>query len=431
MSNRTTPIIYNLFPRLLRSVDQWPEHAKRAADMGFNWLYVNPVHPPGFSGSLYAIKDYERINPQFLPDASNDRNDRIDRLTPMLERIKACGLRPMVDLVINHTAKDSPLVTDHPGWYVRDEEGKVQSPYAVDPDDPTKKTVWGDLAEIDNLESPDRNGLWDYWAQVLERYLRIGFEGFRCDAAYKVPAELWQFLIERSRRVNPEALFFAETLGCTLEQTQALRGSGFHFFFNSSKWWDFEASWCLDQHREFEDIPSISFPESHDTERLARESGGNEAVQRQRYAFAATFSAGLMMPIGYEFGFRKKPHVVETRPEDWEPPLFDLTGFIGAVNRLKTDVPLLQGEGSLRALTGGDINLLVIERRSARAPRETGWILINKRTSEPAVLPTDVLPDKPDRRMLKLSHCETSQWTSFPGKLTLNPAEVVLVHSLD
>ena len=64
--------------------------------------------------------------------------------------------------------------------------------------------------------------------------------------------------------------------------------------------------------------PSISFPESHDTARLAAETGGDEAVQRQRYAFAAAFSAGVMMPIGYEFGFRRQVNVVETMPSDWE-----------------------------------------------------------------------------------------------------------------
>ena len=52
-----TPIIYNLFPRLVGPADRWPDHAARAAAMGFNWLYLNPWHYPGFSGSLYAPKE--------------------------------------------------------------------------------------------------------------------------------------------------------------------------------------------------------------------------------------------------------------------------------------------------------------------------------------------------------------------------------------
>jgi starch synthase (maltosyl-transferring) len=45
-------IIYNLFPLLAGKFTQWAPHIKRAADMGFNWLFVNPIQKPGSSGSL-------------------------------------------------------------------------------------------------------------------------------------------------------------------------------------------------------------------------------------------------------------------------------------------------------------------------------------------------------------------------------------------
>ena len=70
--------------------------------MGFNWLFVNPIHLPGFSGSLYAIKEYDLLNPAFLPEGTHDQ--RLDVLRPTLQRIAQCGLAPMVDLVLNHTA---------------------------------------------------------------------------------------------------------------------------------------------------------------------------------------------------------------------------------------------------------------------------------------------------------------------------------------
>jgi starch synthase (maltosyl-transferring) len=90
-----------------------------------------------------------------------------------------------------------------------------------------------------------------------------------------------------------------------VEDVLALKQAGFDYFFNSSKWWDFREPWALEQQERFRGIaPSISFPETHDTTRLMADSGGDEQVQRQRYAFAAAFSAGVMMPIGYEFGFR-------------------------------------------------------------------------------------------------------------------------------
>ena len=116
-------------------------------------------------------------------------------------------------------------------------------------------------------------------------------------------------------------LFAAETLGAPLEAVLALRPAGFDYLFNSAKWWDFRAPWLLEQYERFRRIaPSIAFPESHDTPRLAAELAGRddariEAEYRFRYLFAAFFSSGVMMPLGYEFGFERRLDVVMTRPE--------------------------------------------------------------------------------------------------------------------
>jgi len=36
-------IIYNLFPLLAGPLPRWKEHFTRIRDMGFNWVFVNPV----------------------------------------------------------------------------------------------------------------------------------------------------------------------------------------------------------------------------------------------------------------------------------------------------------------------------------------------------------------------------------------------------
>jgi starch synthase (maltosyl-transferring) len=421
------PLIYNLFPRLAGPCDRWLPHAERAAGMGFNWLFVNPIHLPGFSGSLYAIKEYDLLNPAFLPDGTHDQ--RLDVLRPTLQRIAQCGLAPMVDLVLNHTAIDSSLVTQHPDWYMRDNQGQVQNPYAVDPDDPRKKTVWGDLAEIDNRDSPDRERLWEFWGCLVDRYLDLGFHGFRCDAAYKVPVELWRFLIGRALRVNPQAVFWAENLGCTLEETRALGEAGFHFFCNSSKWWNFKDAWCLTQHREFQDMPSIAFPETHDTPRLAAESGGNEAVQRQRYAFAALFSSGLMMPIGYEFGFQRSLHVVTTTPDDWEATRWDLQSFILAVNRWKLDVPLWHGEGKFVQRSLNNPDLCVLERWSLENTDSWALVLLNTNVHEPVDVSIGEIGALPlSSRMWRVSWLDHHA-DSLPvsDRMMFHPAEVIVI----
>lgn len=422
------PLIYNLFPRLAGDMTRWRDHAARARAMGFDWLYVNPFHYPGFSGSIYAVKDHDRVDPAILPPGHPDahyeddvRGDGgIELLRMTITAIRELGLRPIMDLVINHTSRDSLLAARHPGWFVRDAHGKVQSPHAIDPADARRVTVWGDLAEVDNANSPERDALWEHWTALVTRHAKLGFEGFRCDAAYKVPAELWSALIAAARAVRPEAAFFAETLGARLEEIEELRSAGFHFLMNSSKWWDFEAPWCLEQQRRHASIaPSVSFPESHDTPRLWAESGGAIDAQRQRYAFAAAFSTGVMMPVGYEFGFSRRLDVVHTRAADWEEPACDLTGFVRLVNETKRSHPALAGE-EVEAQSAPREPVLLLEKRAGESQ---AWIAINKDRTRSHEIALDALPRARVHRLTGGGADDEAAGTL----LSLAPAEVAYV----
>ncbi|MGH9810772.1 MAG: alpha-amylase family glycosyl hydrolase, partial [Terriglobia bacterium] len=318
--------------------------------MGFDWVYLNPLHYPGFSGSLYAVKDYYQLNPLFRDQSGRDDATLLAEFTGTA---RDRGLKIMMDLVVNHTAKDSLLAEQHPDWFARERDGSIRSPFAVDPADTRKKTVWGDLGEIDYDNAAILPALADYWAGVVRHHIQRGFVGFRCDAAYKVPADVWRRIIADARRMDSNVRFFAETLGCRLEQIEKLADAGFDYLFNSVKWWDFEAPWALEQYEMFRHIaPSIAFPESHDTERLANELPADlprpDDIRKWlvlRYALAACFSTGVLMPVGYEYGFRRRLDVVRTRPADWEKPQFDLSREIAAINRMKAACPALNEEG--------------------------------------------------------------------------------------
>ncbi|MBW2732138.1 MAG: alpha-amylase [Deltaproteobacteria bacterium] len=354
-------MIYSLFPRLAGTMPQWLEHSARAAEMGFNWIHLNPLHYPGFSGSLYAVKDFYRLNPLFVPKGCEDPMEELRRT---IDAMHEQGLLVMMDLVVNHTAKDSPLIKDHPSWFRRDENGYVISPSAIDPADTRNVTVWGDLAEVDNAHSTQHQELWAYWTALVQYYLDLGFDGFRCDAAYKVPTKLWRLLIAAGSKRKEGVHFFAETLGCRLAEVRGLKAAGFDYLFNSSKWWNFDQMWALDQHAEFAEIaPSVSFPETHDTTRLFADTDGTRAVQKQRYVLATAFSAGNLMPIGYEYCFTKKLHVVESMPEDWEGKTRSIVDFIKRVNGLVPTIGALSEEGRWRVLTdlGGATTLLCKE----------------------------------------------------------------------
>ena len=378
--------IYNLFPTLAGTIADWTAELPRIAAMAFNAVYLNPFHYPGFSGSLYAVKDYYRLNPRFRGNARQSDDDLLRGFTMAARRQ---GLRVIMDLVVNHTAKDSELAARRPEWFARDTDGGLRSPFAVDPDDPEKRTVWGDLAELD-YRLPQRDAIAGYFADLVRHYVGLGFGGFRCDAAYKVPASVWRRLIDAAKAVDPEVVFLAENLGAPQEAVLALADTGFDYLFNSLKWWDFESPWLLDQYELYRHIaPSIAFPESHDTERLAAEllAAGFADDQiaprcRQAYAFAAAFSTGVMLPMGFEFGWSRRLHVVGDLVGKREPERFDLSDFIAGVNRLKAAVPALNDEGPQRRLNRPDDPLLVLLRQS-KTGSERALVLVNTADREP------------------------------------------------
>jgi starch synthase (maltosyl-transferring) len=366
-------IIYNLFPLLAGRVRQWEPHLSRAAEMGFNWIFVNPIQRPGSSGSLYSVADYYSFNPLLLDQGIEKPPD--EQIQEAIATARRLGLKMMVDLVINHCAVDSELIREHPAWFVWEAESRIANPFCYDN---SRKVVWKDLAKFDHKNSSDKEGLYQFFFEVVKYLIGLGFDGFRCDAAYQVPASVWKRLIGETKAMCPDVHFFAETLGCTAEQTRNTASAGFDYIFNSSKWWDFTGHWLMAQYNLSREIaPSISFPESHDTARLLEELNGNLDGLKQRYLFSALFSSGVMMPMGFEFGFRKKPHVVKTRPTDWEKTGINLTHYIEKVNRLKEKYGIFREEAPTKVLQNSNSNVLVVWKASTKT-REESLLILNK-----------------------------------------------------
>ena len=414
--------IYNLFPTLAGTVRQWSEHLPRIAAMGFNAVYVNPFHYPGFSGSLYAVKDYYRLNPRFQGD---ERGDDDTLLRGFTEAAQACRLLVIMDLVANHTAKDSELTQHHRDWFAHDENGEIRSPFATDPADPRRKTVWGDLAELD-YSGARCDEIAAYFRDVVQHYLDLGFRGFRCDAAYKVPAEVWRGLTHAAKEVAPDALFCAETVGAPKEAVLGLAGAGFDYLYNSVKWWDFKSPWLLDQYEAFRHIaPSIGFPESHDTPRLVAElrqagvpDGEIEPRYRQAYAFAAAYSTGLLMPMGFEYGWGRRLSVVTGGEAAPEPKRFDLSLFIAEINAAKLAIPALNEEGPQRLLPQGDGELIVLERQTEGAD-DRALIAVNR---DPARSRRVKIDEDPGVILVEPLGVEIAHVEKAPGRKAEMPA---------
>lgn len=393
--------------------------------MGFNWIYVNPFHETGSSGSLYAIKNYYQINPLFLKQGQDLSDWR-----PLKKFIAACtnaGCNVMMDLVINHTAFDSVLVKTNPLWYKRGPDGKLWCPRAIDPANADNVTIWGDLAEIDNRNSVDRKGLWDYWNRLIAFFQTMGITGFRCDAAYQVPADLWTLLISSAKNRFPRSVFVAETLGCRLEEIDQLYNTGFDYLYNSSKYWNFDQPWCIEQHgRNRRIAPSISFPESHDTVRLASEPPGTVNVQKSRYLFGAVFSAGLLIPMGYEYGAKIKTDVVKGSVKDVEKPQWDLSPWIARINDLKKRTAVFCQEGAWKVLSSYERDVLFLEKRTDDE-NESIMVCVNKnKVAAKQVFPEECPSELEGYSSIMLPLPGTFEKNKKERSFELGPADIAL-----
>lgn len=325
---------YNLFVPLLGNIKNWYSHIDRIKKIGFQWVYINPITYTGFSGSLYATKYYYKYNPAFF--TSSEKNIAEKEIKDFALYCKKNDIKLMIDLVINHSSKDCNLIEEHFEWY-KLKDGKLVSPGAWDNG---KWIEWGDLASFNNEKiilnennEEIENPIWNYWNELIKHNLELGFSGFRCDAAYKIPKELWQYLISNVKKENKEIIFFAESLGCSLEDTKDLIEAGFDYVASSAKWWDYESEWFIEQYDlARENCKQIAFPSNHDTERLITEYKGNIWKLKQTFLFTAIVCDMWMITLGDEYGFNKRCKVVSGNEKDFEKINFDLSEYIKDMN---------------------------------------------------------------------------------------------------
>src|SRR5260221_12472599 len=154
-------ILYNLFPLLAGPFSRWREHFSRAAAMGFDWVFVNPIQQLGASRSLYSIADYFHFNPALID--SNTAASPEDQVRQMTSQAHAAGLKVMIDLVINHCAIDAPLTREHPEGFVRESNGRIANATCQNNGG---TVVWSDLAQFDHRHTRDPEGLYEYSLRV-------------------------------------------------------------------------------------------------------------------------------------------------------------------------------------------------------------------------------------------------------------------------
>lgn len=185
-----------------------PEIAK----MGFNVVYLPPIHPighsfrkgrnnsteaqPGDPGSPWAIGSEEGGHKAIHPDLGT-----IEDFRSFVETANSEGLEVALDFAIQ-CSPDHPYVKNHPQWFLWRPDGTVQ--YA---ENPPKK--YQDVLPV-NFETEDWEALWKELKTIVEYWIENGVKIFRVDNPHTKPFIFWEWLIAEINAKYEGVIFLAE-----------------------------------------------------------------------------------------------------------------------------------------------------------------------------------------------------------------------------
>ncbi len=204
---------YELFPRSWGGLDGVAKQVPELAELGFDVLYLTPVHPIGQSnrkgknnalvaakgdpGSPWAIGDagaggHTALHPQL---------GTIDDFDALVATANEHGIEIALDFAIQCSA-DHPWLAEHPAWFNRRPDGTLK--YA---ENPPKK--YQDIYNV-NFDSEDWRALWAALLDVVTYWASHGVTIFRVDNPHTKPLAFWEWLIAETRKEYPDVLFLAE-----------------------------------------------------------------------------------------------------------------------------------------------------------------------------------------------------------------------------
>ncbi len=184
----------------------------RVAEMGFDVVYLPPIHPigrsfrkgrnnsvtsqPGEPGSPWAIGAAEGGHKAINPDLGT-----MEDFVAFVRHANELNIEIAIDLALQ-CAPDHPYVKDHPQWFKWRPDGTVQ--YA---ENPPKK--YQDVLPI-NFETEDWQNLWVELKSIIDFWIDKGVTIFRVDNPHTKPFAFWEWAIREVRSVHPEIIFLSE-----------------------------------------------------------------------------------------------------------------------------------------------------------------------------------------------------------------------------
>ncbi len=333
------------------------------AGMGFDVLYLPPIHPIGRShrkgknnaphaerddvGSPWAIGSSEGGHTSIHPQLGTLADFRRLR-----EKADSLGIELALDIAWQ-CSPDHPYVREHPEWFQMRADGSIR--YA---ENPPKK--YQDIYPI-NFESVEHGALWDELRDVVRFWIGQGVRIFRVDNPHTKPFAFWEWMIGEIRAQHRDVIFLSEAFTRPSVMYQ-LAKLGFtqsytYFAWRNTKWELTEYLTELTQGELREYFRPNLWPNTPDILTEYLQTGGRPAFVA-RLVLAATLSAsyGIYGPAfelcenravrsQSEEYLDSEKYQIRQWPIDSPDSLHEL---IGVVNRARQDNPALHGNESLR-----------------------------------------------------------------------------------
>jgi starch synthase (maltosyl-transferring) len=295
---------YELFPRSFGGFAGVEQVVPRLAELGFDVLYLTPIHPigrsgrkgrnntlpaePGDPGSPWAIGSeeggHDGIDPGLGTLADFDR---------LVARAQEFGLELALDFAIQYSP-DHPWLKEHPEWFQHRPDGSIK--YA---ENPPKR--YQDIVNVD-WECEDWQSLWHALRHVVSHWVDHGVRIFRVDNPHTKPLPFWEWLIAEVRRDHPDVVFLAEAF-TRPAMMRALAKIGFNQSYTYFTWRN--ARWELEEYvtelatETNEYYRPNFFVNTPDILHEYLQVGGRPAFEA-RLVLAATLSPSYGIYSGYE-----------------------------------------------------------------------------------------------------------------------------------
>lgn len=165
-------------------------------NLGIKIIQLLPINEIGINGrkgtlgSPYSISDYYKINHEY---------GTIDDFKELVFEIHKRNMLVIMDVVFNHTSRDSVLIKEHPEFYYINKNGDFANRF-------------GNWTDVYDLNYTNNQLLIDYVTEVLKYYVNLGVDGFRFDVASLLPNELYRYAFPKLREINKNIILLGEAI---------------------------------------------------------------------------------------------------------------------------------------------------------------------------------------------------------------------------